>query len=762
MKIAPGEFLARVNATPLGKVISERTLRRHRQELGSDASDVDVGLYLAHLAERFQRKQEAAAAATYEDKKEKARERSKKVSFEGRDCGPLPEVCDPDRKEACRHDLKLFLEQYLADVFLNEWSDDHIKVIAAMQETILTGAQFALAMPRGSGKTSLTEGAAIWAILYGHRRFVVIIGSDAEAAGELLESVKTQFEHNETLYEDFPEVCHPIRALEGITHRCKGQLFNGESTAIKWQTNQVIFPTIPGSAASGAVIKVRGLTGRIRGMKHITAAGESLRPDFVILDDPQTDESAFSLDQTNKRERTIAGAVLGLAGPGKSVAAVMLCTIIAHNDLAHRLLDREKNPEWHGIRTQLMYALPTDLALWEKYFEILDEDLRNDRGRERATAFYKKNRKKMDAGAKPAWLVRYEPKKGEISAIQHAMHLRHKNEYAFLAEYQNDPPDEMADDGTMLTVDQICEKISGYLRNEIPPDTEYVVAGVDVQLHALYFLVLALSSDFTPTEVDYGAWPKQPTKYFTYTSIPVKIDQIKVEGVPLSRRKPEARLRYALEALVNNDLMLRKFERDDGSEMEICRCLIDYGYYKNVVFKFVRESPHKARLYPAKGEGRGADQKLISEAKPKPGERIGEEWIIPKADSKRSVRFVHFDSNYWKTFAHDRISTPIGESGSFTFHKAKQVHHKMVAEHLTGEYRIRMTAEKAGRTKDIWKEKPNRDNHLLDCCNMALVGGSIEGATIEERDQGPRPQGRKKRSGGMKLSEMRARKRWGG
>ena len=84
-----------------------------------------------------------------------------------------------------------------------------------------------------------------------------------------------------------------------------------------------MLPTIPGSNASGAIIKVAGITGRIRGMKFKRADGHSVRPSLVVLDDPQTDESARSISQCATRESILAGAVLGLAGPGKKIAGVM-------------------------------------------------------------------------------------------------------------------------------------------------------------------------------------------------------------------------------------------------------------------------------------------------------------------------------------------------------------------------------------------------------------------------------------------------------
>ncbi|NQU22268.1 MAG: hypothetical protein HQ567_13375 [Candidatus Nealsonbacteria bacterium] len=144
--------------------------------------------------------------------------------------------------------------------------------------------------------------------------------------------IRTELDSNELLLEDFPEVCFPIQALDGIANRCSGQLYQGPRTHIGWTAREIVLPTIPESKASGAIIKVAGITGRIRGMKSKTPDGRSLRPSLVVLDDPQTDESARSLSQCATRESILAGAVLGLSGPGKKISGIMPCTVIRPGD----------------------------------------------------------------------------------------------------------------------------------------------------------------------------------------------------------------------------------------------------------------------------------------------------------------------------------------------------------------------------------------------------------------------------------------------
>ncbi len=355
-----------------------------------------------------------------------------------RDIGKLPDVQDPARKASCRADFRLFCESYFPETFRLKWSDDHLRAIAKIEQAVLKGGLFALAMSRGSGKSSLVERAAIWAMVYGHREFVLLIGASEGAAQEMLDSIKTEIEANDHLDEDFPEVTVPIRRLDGILNRCAGQLCDGERTRITWTTNELVFPTIAGAASSGSVVRVAGITGRLRGMKHMKPEGKTVRPEFVIVDDPQTSESAESAEQTKKRIRILTGDILGLAGPGKKISSIMPCTVIRPGDMAEQMLDRNLHPEWNGERFKMMNAMPVNTDLWNDYAGLRKEELKESGTFARATEFYREHQAEMDEGAEPSWPERYNY--DEISAVQHAMNLKLTDEAAFLTEYQNEPP----------------------------------------------------------------------------------------------------------------------------------------------------------------------------------------------------------------------------------------------------------------------------------------------------------------------------------
>jgi len=739
--LRPGELCRLLNSTPLGEVISERQLHRHRTRAGyrvasdGDASRVDLLRYVAWLVTtRHEALAESAEGGLtgYEAVKERARQRSILLSQSGRDIGELPEVAEPDRKARAATDFRLFCEIYFPQTFHLPWSEDHLKVIAKIERAVLEGGLFAMAMPRGSGKTSLCETACLWAMLYGHREFVCLIGSDEDHAAGMLDSIKAELENNDRLADDFPEVCHPIRSLDGITQRASGQLYQGKQTHIGWTAKEIVLPSIEGSAASGAIIRVAGITGRIRGMKHKRADGSSVRPSLVLIDDPQTDESARSPSQCANRERVLAGAILGLGGPGQKIAGLMTVTVVREGDMADRILDREQHPQWQGERTKMIYAFPDNDALWAEYAKRRADGLRAERGLADATAFYREHREEMDEGAIAAWPERYNH--DELSAVQHAVNLKLQNEVAFWAEYQNEPLPEITAADDMLGADQIAEKVSGHDRGLVPIGCSHLTMFVDVQGKALFYTVTAWEDDFTGYVIDYGTEPDQrqaPGSFFTLRDL----------QHTLAASAPRAGLEGAIYAGLERLMAAtvgREWRRDDGAMVRIDRCLIDanWGASTDVVYQFCRQSPHAGVLMPSHGRYVGASSIPFSDYKRKRGERIGLNWRVPVVAGKRAVRHVVFDTNYWKSFVHTRFGVPMGDPGCLSLFGSKPAHHRLLAEHLTAEYRVK--TEGRGRVVDEWKLRVDGlDNHWLDCLVGCAVAASMQGAVLFGTDAKP-------------------------
>lgn len=671
-------------------------------------------------------------AGKYAAHRERAGIAQREQAVAGRDIGALPAVADPERKGRAASDFRFFCESYFPLTFHLPWSPDHHKVIAKIEQAVLRGGLFAVATPRGFGKSSLCECACIWAVLFGHREFVCLIGSDEGHAMDMLEAIKMELDSNDLLAADFPEVAHPIRSLEGIANRCSGQLFQGERTHIGWTAREIILPTIAGSKASGAIVRVAGITGRIRGMKHKRADGRTVRPSLVVLDDPQTDESARSLSQCAARESILAGAILGLAGPGTKISGIMPCTVIRPKDVADTILDRDKHPEWNGERTKMVYSFPSDEKLWKEYADLRAESLRRGDAGEEATEFYRLNREAMDVGAAVAWAQRFNP--DELSAIQHAINLKLRDEAAFFAEYQNDPLQATVAAEGELTADQIASKLSGVARGVLPNNCTRLTMFIDVQATLLYWVVAGWADDFTGWVIDYGTYPEQQRPYFAMRD--ARFTLAVVTGIA----GLEGSLRAGLEALVAEQMSRTWTRAECAGTLSISRCLIDANWHSSmdVVYQFCRASSYASLLNPSHGRYVGAGRMPFSQYRNQPGDRAGHNWRIPAAVSGRPARYVNFDTNYWKSFVHARLAVPLAEKGCLSLFGDKPEAHRQFADHLLAEFRVK--TEGLGRKVDEWRPRPSGgDNHWFDCLVGCAVAASMQGSALAEHKPVPKP-----------------------
>lgn len=730
--LKPGELCRLLNSTPLGPVISDRRLRAHRERAGlriGDGGRVDLFRYAAWLFQELSKAGDNASrggdghhVSSYARKRDREAQRSRDESERGRDIGPIPDVVDPQRRAAAAKSLKTFCETYFPETFYLPWSSDQLRVVATIEKVVREGGQFALAMPRGTGKTALATAGAEWALLNGYRRFVVLIGESNEAAIELIDDLKTDFEANELLLEDFPEVCYPIRCLDGITQRQKAQTCLGEPTRIALREKSIRLPTIAGSRASGAIVRAAGINARIRGMRYKLTDGSTLRPDVAIIDDPQTAASAKSELQIKSRIKTISSDILRLPGPDKTIAAIMPCTVIQPDDVADQLLNREKHPEWNGERTKLLYAFPTNMALWEQYREIRADSFRRHGDAREATAFYRANRAKMDEGAQPSWPERFESH--QISAVQYAMDIWIDDPQSFFSEFQNEPEIE-GDASEFPTTADVAAKRNGLVRGVVPLGATVVTAFIDVQGKLLYWLVAAWSPNLTGAVIDYGTYPDQKRRHFTLR------DARHTLAKAAPRAGFEGRIYAGLDTLTR-DLLAREWTREDGTSMRIQRCLIDSGWGTSTetVYTLCRTSPHAAVLAPSKGKGITKDMLPLRQYKQRPGEVIGDEWIV-SAIPKAGVRLVTYDTNHWKTWCLQALGVPLGDPGCLSLFERdpggrRSIDHKLLAEHLTNE-KAEKKPGRGGRVVYEWTCPKHLDNHWLDCLVGSAVAASLHG-----------------------------------
>jgi phage terminase large subunit GpA-like protein len=282
----------------------------------------------------------------------------------------------------------------------------------------------------------------------------------------------------------------------------------------------------------------------------------------------------------------------------------------------------------------------------------------------------------------------------------------------------------------------------------VPVGCNHLTMFVDVQATLLYYVVAAWEDDFTGYIIDYGTYPDQKRLFFTLRDASPTLAEVACNtGL-------EGSIYAGLETLIKRCLE-REWRRDDGAGMRIDRCLVDanWGSSTDVIYQFCRQSAHSAVLLPSHGRFVGASSVPFSEYKRKQGDRVGLNWRIPNVQGKRAVRHVVFDTNYWKSFVHARLRVAMGDRGCLSLFGDKPDRHRLFAEHLTAEYRVK--TEGRGRTVDEWKIRPSAfDNHWLDGVVGAAVAASIQGAVLPGTEGKPTVVRTK-----LKLSELQRRRR---
>ncbi len=659
------------------------------------------------------------------------------VTAANQDIGEIPACKNPERRAEAEGSYRRFCEIYFPKIFYRPWSKDLLKVIAKIELVVVHNDQLAIAMPRGSGKTRLCQAAVLWAIFKGIHRYALLIGATSIDAAKALVWFKSELSENDLLFEDFPEVCYPIRKISNESRKCIGQRYKGERTCIGWGKAHIILPKIPGSAASGSVIDVASMEGTVRGRWVRLPDGSIVRPTLVLPDDPQTTESARSQgpeSQTEYRVKTIIQDVQGLAGGDRPTAILMPCTVIEKGDLSDQMVDRKKHPEFRGERTKRLYVWPTNTELWEEYREMREYAMQNDLPLDDSVEFYRKHRcpfgrkldepgecrgcddasKCMDCGAVVDDANRLDDPRN-LSALQAAMHSFYKlGPRGFAAEMQNEPLlSEIAQ--RMPTVEDICAKANGYQRGLIPSNAIHTVAFIDPGDYYHTWGACSFAKNFTGSTIDYGTWPEQGLT-FSKSNPKMKLDAM----YPGAGKK--GAMLAGLVALMKQ-ILEKQYQQDGGQGEKIELCLIDSAHFPDEVHSAIRivKSPI---FKPSHGFGINATRTQFVNYKKEKCREMGHHWWVPK-DSTTNTIWI--DTNYWKTQIHIAIKTMMGDPGSLTFF-GEPDDVQLTAAHILAEY-YKVPKSEEGIDVQVWFAYPHKDNEILDCLVGCMVAASKLGCS---------------------------------
>ncbi|MFF0055671.1 hypothetical protein ACFYRI_14900 [Streptomyces microflavus] len=246
-----------------------------------------------------------------------------------------------------------YLRHHLQDVDGNiSFADAHLDWCRAARSWVRPVRQpaeqrDAWVAPRNTGKSTWWFLILpLWAAAHGHVKFAAAFAASASQSETHLGTFKGEVDRNELLRQDFPDLCAPARRPSG-------------ANVADTQSMYV--------AKSGFAFAARGIDSSSLGMK----IGEQ-RPDLLLLDDIEPDESSYSPDLAAKRKTTLLDAIL----PLNIYARVVISgTVTMPGSVIHQLVKAARGVEtadWireEGIRAH--YSAPiverpdgTERSMW--------------------------------------------------------------------------------------------------------------------------------------------------------------------------------------------------------------------------------------------------------------------------------------------------------------------------------------------------------------------------------------------------------------
>lgn len=167
----------------------------------------------------------------------------------------------------------------------------------------------------------------LWAACNGYRTFIAAFAHAGAQAEAHLATMKLELENNPLLANDYPLIAMPARRRSGGSVADRSGMIR---------------------MAGGFVFAARGIDSSVLGMKV-----DSRRPEVLILDDVEPDESSYSADMMLKRLSTITDAIFPL---NIRANVVMIGTVTMPGSVMHQCVKA---------------AMGVDVADW-----IADEQIR--------------------------------------------------------------------------------------------------------------------------------------------------------------------------------------------------------------------------------------------------------------------------------------------------------------------------------------------------------------------------------------------------
>ncbi len=620
-------------------------------------------------------------------------------------------MVDLRKRRALERNTEKWLRTMWPEDFEFAFTRDQKFRMTQTEDRMRTGGKIAIASPRGDGKTMLTEGLSLKNIAQAVIRGLVLLKANSEDGEQMLENIYEKILHDNFLYW-YPEIAYPFIDLGNIKQRAVSQHYDGERTKLIVRKDRIVFPTIPGSSCSGSFIKSFGMNKPVRGYRR-----GSQRPDFAIIDDPETEESAVSLTEIKKRSKILDRGLAKLGGQKRSIACIMLTTIQAKDSISDTYTDINRKPAWSGIRQRQIIKWPTNPDLWDQYMDIRQQCQKDgDKDGSKATAFYKKNRKKMDAGIELSNVNVYS-RDSEISAIQSCYNFISDHGIdAFMTECQNDPPEEIIEEGFDLTAATVQKRCDGVPINVIPDGFGYLTAGIDVGGRMLHWVITAWKDEFIGHVVNYGITPVHGPRGN------LRADE--------NQEELEEAVRLAILSWADDYQQSCCYR---SGEVRPVDCVaIDARYQTQAVYNAIRDAQSRGYI-PVMGYGTSIKQYYRKPRQVSDAVKVGSGWHKTFHDYKSmKVWQYHVDDDYFKFKVQQGFVLDASMPGGITLFGENPYDHKSFGRAIVSERRMEEFKPGRGRVVE-YVVKDRNQNHYLDALKYSRMAASVIGVAAMQK-----------------------------
>lgn len=624
-----------------------------------------------------------------------------------RELGRLPAVRHPRVREACRFDLLKFgvtfcMDEYegMAALLKRPPSPRMTRFIKALEQKILHGGLKHVRWPRGKGKSTWVKIAIIWASLYGHLKFMVVVEKTKGMSQVVVEEIWKRIHVSPKLLKDFPEFGVAMNDIALTPQRIRVQTYNGKPTYIKMDVSKFFYyklPTLDGFPNTGAIIAYRGADQVLRGINI-----ESRRPDFFFLDDPQSDEDAKNPETVRRIESNINGAVLGSGEINERISAVMASTAIEPDDVSETFADPRKHPEWE-TETETLVVTWGPVAPMAEYIRRLAVDEAD------ARKFYVEHRDEIERGVEMMDDGDFDPEH-EVSAYQHALYLRYTMKESFFAEYQMMPT--RAQGVYRITPALVASRVNGCAFGVVPAECDQgILCFVDVNAEAgLRWEIGAFGKGRVVATLAYGQYPAEGQRLYP-------------EGIP--EAAIPAHLAAGLRAVAKT-VMSSAFIDEAGVPARVRGICFDGGWQTDTVGAVCAEL--EAAGIPAVWS-KGFSTKTYSlyhheQASKIAGLKNAEQchlWTSPNG------KFLAYNSDYWKEVSQTSyLAEPLTPSSSSFWGESADLHERFAREVCNEELKFKERNAKYG-TLYGWHKDRGKPNHFGDTHAGLLAFGAIRG-----------------------------------